>query len=765
VSARATVHLAVAGLRRRGLGQTLVLALVAALASAAIVAGLAAQTSSAEVVDAAYERANRPDLVLYGPLDELRAVAGDAAVAEASEPRALSNIGTTDVDGDPIEVLLSAVDPDDLPAVGRPDLVSGRWPGAGAREIVVEQSLVAEGVTAVGDSFTVDRPGGTTVTFEVVGSAVDLTDCFWPTCDPLRVFALPAAVAELGSGDGGEQRYVAAYRLVDPAEAVAMHTRLVGDADQQLGGSAWPDTRGDILVIGSVFGALLGGFGLFLLATACLVVAGATAARLVARRRTLGLLKAVGFTPSQLTASVLGEHAVIGAAGVVAGWVLGSLLSPAVQAGIDGVVGEPSSMFGVRPLLVALALVEAFLAVSVVVPSWRAGRQPASAVLRDAPPSPDGGRRVAAVAGYLGAGPALVSGIRRAFARPVRAGLAAAGVVVAATGSIVAAGFLQSIDRLLDDPAALGEPWEAALSNNGLPATTVEEGLSSRPEVRSWYTELDATGTVGDAVFGVRILGGDPDAAGFNIEEGRSLRSATEAIAGYGFLEATGREVGEQLSIDVDGRPLELTIVGWYHEFEDSGEVVRVREEAAAGLSSGSPTWHLRAAAGTTPEQLAAAVADRFGDDVIVETYGVNDGGLAAINGSLVAMAAILGLVAFANLLAMTLSTTRERARSLGVLRTIGTTTGQLVGQSAAGAGVIGLIAGFVGVPLGTWVFRTLSDSITSGVGVGPGLTVTPSRAFLVAVMLACTVVAAAAGGLAAAGLARRPAAELVRYE
>ena len=77
---------------------------------------------------------------------------------------------------------------------------------------------------------------------------------------------------------------------------------------------------------------------------------------------------------------------------------------------------------------------------------------------------------------------------------------------------------------------------------------------------------------------------------------------------------------------------------------------------------------------------------------------------------------------------------------------------------------MVGLLAGLVGVPVGAWVFRALSDAITSGVGIGPGLTVNPSTAFVGAVVPLSALVAAA-GALAAAGVARRPAAELVRYE
>lgn len=758
-------RLTLTGLRRRGIGQIVVLVVVAALAAAAIVAGLAAQSSAGDLVDAAYERAGRPDLVLEGPADDLRRASTDPAIAAAGEPRPTLLAGTVSVDDDPIELAVTGVDPSN-PGFGQPELVEGRWPAAGrVDEIVVERSLLDEGVTTVGGPLTIVQADGPVVV-EVVGAAIDLTDCFWPNCDPLRAFATPEALTAWNSGVA-PGRFIAVYRLVDPDQAAEVESRIRRDPSLAIDGSnTWPDTRDDILVIGGVFSAMVGGFGFFLLSAACLVVAGATAARLVARRRTLGLLKAVGFTPGQLTASVLGEHLVLGGLGVLAGWVLGSVLAPSVQVGVDGVVGDATTAFELVPLAVAFVLVEAFVALAVLVPAWRAGRQPATEVLRDAPPTPNGGRAVAALARALGARPGTVAGVRRAFARPARAALAGAAVVVATASAINAGGILHSVDRAMADPSFSGDPWDAYAYSTGASAAEIEAGLAELPEAAYWYTEQDANGTVGDDIQRLKVVGGDPDSARYRIQEGRAMRAADEAIVGYGFLEETGLDVGDRLAVEVAGRALDLTIVGWYTEFDDSGEIVQVRAEALAGATiDDPPTWRVVATDGTTREALATAIGGRFGDGVQAVPLPDNDAGLSAVNGAVVALAVILALVAFANLVAVTVTASRERARSLGVLRTIGCTTGQLVGQTAVGAGAIGLAAGVVGVPVGWASYRWLSDTIASGVGIGPGLSVAPTATFLVTVVVGATLLAAAAGALAAAGLARRPVAALVRYE
>ena len=154
----ATVRLALSGVRHRGLGQVIVLVVVTALTSAAIVAGLAGGTTATDLVDDAYDRAGRPDVVLIGSADALRAAASNEAVASASPP-ARRAMADTVVDGDPVEVTITTVGSDSSVEVGAPRLVDGRWPNA-ANEVVVERSIVSGGVAKVGGTLVVTTPNG-----------------------------------------------------------------------------------------------------------------------------------------------------------------------------------------------------------------------------------------------------------------------------------------------------------------------------------------------------------------------------------------------------------------------------------------------------------------------------------------------------------------------------------------------------------------------------------------------------------------------------
>jgi putative ABC transport system permease protein len=195
--------------------------------------------------------------------------------------------------------------------------------------------------------------------------------------------------------------------------------------------------------------------------------------------------------------------------------------------------------------------------------------------------------------------------------------------------------------------------------------------------------------------------------------------------------------------------------------------VLTLREESLpADATFDPPVFRLVAAEGFDRDDMTTDVAARVGAGAHVVAEDPGDlAGVADAKNTLYGFAALLAAVALANLLATTVAATRERARALGVLRTIGCTTPQLVGQSAVGTGFLGFVAGVIGVPVGWAVFRQMSDAITAGVGIGPGLGLPPSGWFMVAVVPALTLIAAGAGALAALGLSRRPAAELVRYE
>ena len=131
----------------------------------------------------------------------------------------------------------------------------------------------------------------------------------------------------------------------------------------------------------------------------------------------------------------------------------------------------------------------------------------------------------------------------------------------------------------------------------------------------------------------------------------------------------------------------------------------------------------------------------------------------------MVAMAVLLALVALVNLVATTLSGTRERARAIGVLRTVG------LQHRPARRPVRGRGRGHRPArrprrrcPSG-WAYVALADGLTAGIGIGPGFASEPLGTRPRRRGPGRRALAAGAGALATVGLARRPASALVRYE
>ncbi|MDW5322456.1 ABC transporter permease [Plantactinospora sp. KLBMP9567] len=817
----AVLRLARSGLRGGNRATAIATVLVAALATTGVVAGLSVRDQGGAEVDRIYRDAGRPDLVVYGTPEALEAVRLDPAFAATAPVTpyldAAVVLGRDSVDAR-VTTLLTGPS-----LVGRPLLRTGAWPAAGvAGEVVFDQAAATEAGIRAGDRVRL-TVGGRPATLTVVGTAVDLTDCFYPDCAPIRLFVDPATLAALatptppptadstptthpaptgrptptthptpagaapnavppsatpnpgppGAGDpagspgtgrstaGGRTALLVA-RLVDPGQADAVAAR-VGTRSGIEGVQPWPDTREDILVRDRIFGASLAGFGIFVLLAAAFVVAGTATARLMARRREIALLQSIGYTTRQVITGLLTEALLLGAVGVLAGWMAGTLLAPYLQIGLGGALGRPGLRIAPLSLLGSALLVGTVLAAATVLPAWRAVRQPVSEVLGNAPPRGAAPARVARMLDRLRLGPACRYGLGAVLTRPGRSALTAAALAVAVAAVVVGVGFTATVDRLIAEPARTGDPYDAVVVADGTAPATVTAALAGTPGAAGWYSQLDRRTTLGDQTFLSRAIGGDPADARFLIREGRPLRAPGEAIAGYGLLRRFGLQVGDTIEVRAGDTPLRLTVVGWYSETEDTGELLMYRAEMLPGVP---PDAYLVSAGPTgTPQALAAALRDRLGPGITVHARTSDPDDLGTYTLAMRLLAALVLAVSLANLAAALLTGARERARTLGVLRAVGFTVRQTLAQSATGGAALGLAAALAGLPIGLLVFRLLTDQVLVGIGAGPGLAEPPSAMLLAATVPATALAGAFAGVLAAGRLARTRAADLVRYE
>ena len=143
-------------------------------------------------------------------------------------------------------------------------------------------------------------------------------------------------------------------RMENPYVLVPSITRIIRQmsAEQPVERAATlEDVRAEVLAPDRLNALVFGGFALVALTIAIVGVAGVLAFSVSARTREFGIRLALGSAPRHLLARVLGEGAVIAAAGIIAG-ALGGIALTRVASGLFGVVRMP----GVLPIAGAATL-------------------------------------------------------------------------------------------------------------------------------------------------------------------------------------------------------------------------------------------------------------------------------------------------------------------------------------------------------------------------------------------------------------------------
>jgi putative ABC transport system permease protein len=752
----AVLPLAGAGLRGRRKAGMVAIFVVLLLAAVGIASGLAVSGQGAVLLDRVAADADVAHLVVYGDPSTLRELAHDPEVKASAGPFATANADLV-LANDSVNVTIAALDDRDV-AVGRPVQRAGRW-AEDASEIVFDRSFAADLGVGLGDQ--VSMRAGRTATFTVVGTAVNLTDCFYPQCSPGRAWATNQGLARLGA-EPYSQLWL---RFDDPAQADPFLQRQAQAGVRGIGGTdSWLDTRRDFLTLDRIFGAFVSVFGLFVLAAAAVVVAGSMAARLVQRQREIGLLGAIGCTPRQVSTALLLENLAIGVVAAVAGWFVAGFLAPSLQLGIGAALGPQDPTWTRLGFVVTVVAITGMITLGTLVPALRAAHRRVTDVLRDLP-----AERTSRLTRHFATLPRRLPmlGVREVASRPTRGALTALAITVAVIGAVVSLGFVGAVDSAMSDPSRAGDPWDVMVATGDASSVELEAAVATDPHVAAWYSELWRRSTFQSGAFMSVAVGGDPADAHFRIGGGRSMQAVGEAVAGYGFLKRFAVSVGDTVSFLAGTTPLTVRIVGWYRATQDSGEMLRYRLDTLTTAEPGvtPDTYRLVAAEGTSRRELAEGLTSTFGSSVRVETIDTNNDALDTVTFAIRLVALILMTMAAINLLTSLLTTTRESARRVGVEAAVGFTPRQLVVQGAVSGAALGLAGVIVGLPVGLWLFGTLADLVSAGIGVGPGWMPLPTLGQVGVLALAAVVVSAGLGAVAARQLARRSVAELVRWE
>jgi hypothetical protein len=424
--------------------------------------------------------------------------------------------------------------------IDQPLLTEGSWvrdDGA-----VIEAAFADALGVGAGDAVTVNGRS-----FDVVGVAVTAAAAPYPELSCLTFCLADAGLVWLTRADARRIApdattvgYVLNLKLADPTTAPAFAgSHNPTPANCGPGGQcteqavppillAWQEIReASANVVENQRRALLtGGWLLALLAVASIAVL--VGGRMAAQIRRVGLLKAVGGTPSLVAAVLLAQYVVVALVAAAAGLGLGWLAAPLLtdpSAGLVGRAGAPALTAATVGLVTAVAVAVAVAAS--LVPAVRAARTSTVLALADAARAP---RRTAWLVAISARLPApLLLGLRLAARRPRRAVLAVASIAITVSGIVAALGAHADLNTALAGSSA-PDPSRADRLNEALLVITVT--LVALAAVNAvfitWATALDTRHASALA----RALGATPQQVSAGLSAAQVLPALVGALLG-----------------------------------------------------------------------------------------------------------------------------------------------------------------------------------------------------------------------------------------
>lgn len=770
---RAFVRKTRADLKGRPL-QTALLFIVVAAAAFTLSLALNVQSSASKPYERLRAESNGADLWLYfsmtPDLDALRAMSTVDEVSDQAYPVSWRNYGIRS--GSKKQQVALVGMPPVLPEFDHPVVTNGRWLSAGGRdEIVLDRGAAQRLGLEVGQSIELLTPEGSR-TFTVVGFAVPTGRAPAPIDDPAFVFMLPETLASLEPdtvfGTIPEASLRVSVRLVDSANTMGFAEQL---GSRLLGANirTWVGVRQSLEDANQFDVIFLNVFSIFALVAAGLIIANAVSGQVLSQVRDTGILKTIGFSPSQVTLALLFQNLVLALAASLAGMLAGLLVAPFFLARSAEVLGVPAAAaFDPVNQLIVLTVVSFLVLAFTFVPAWRGGRVSAVTALGSGSTGRDGGRsRLASLAGALHLPRVVVVGLKDLGGRPVRTAMTLAALVLAVVTATFSLG-IEAIfrDTMKDFTAIGGPPYDLAVDRDALPDGEARRILESSPEVESYLAIFNVPVRLDRRGFELRGVDGDLTSPAWALREGRMPSARGEAAMSNRLAEELSLSVGDRLTLNIGfgaGTPVEVVVVGRYIDVD--GGLMMVTAETISAF--GETTDYLVATVDGTDNQafasrLITASDGNLDPEVLAETITeIRD----QFRPVLISLNAVLLLMAGINLLSSILLSVRERQRDFAILKTIGFTPLQVAGSVLSASAFLALAAVASGIPLGLVVARVVFDLLTSAAGIGTGVAALPGPLALVVILPGAVIVAGLATLLPARRAARIQVVEALRYE
>jgi putative ABC transport system permease protein len=747
----AVVRAGWAAVRRRRL-QSLVIGAVVLLSSGTAVLALGLLVASNAPFDRAFARQHGAHA----------AVGFDAAQASGADLAATADGPGVTAAAGPFEAVTAPLvsggrgGPGGL-IVGRADVTGpvdrlavtdGSWL-TGPGQIVLSSDAVGGGIGGfrVGSRITVDVPGSPSL--EVVGIADSVTGTaaawVWPAQTDVLHAESAATSRQMLYRFASAGSDAAVRASLDEATAALPDGALLGASTHQAA-KLRAEQRLKPMVRFVVAFAVLG------LVMSVLIVVNVVAGAVVAGFRTIGVQKALGFTPGQVVAGYAGQILAVCVPACLLGVALGRLLAGPLLARTNEAyeVAGPAEIPGWVDLLVLLA-VPAVVGLAAVATAARAGRLPVVPAISvgRAPRSGRGFRiRRALAATRL---PRPVSfGLGTPFARPARTAVTIVAVLLGGATVVLAVGLANSLTQVQAaftraaavpvtvHVAGAGEPGGAergavsAPGENGGPAAAppadpaaVRAAIEAQPGTARLVGEsrLDVDLAGSTESLEVRAYDGDASWVGYPLISGRWYDGPDEAVAGSRTLRLTGVRVGDYLTIGTELGQHRVRIVG--EAFSSTGDATIIMD--AAGLTGlvedlAPNRFEVGLTDGTDPHAYVEALSPAVGRAVLPEvtTDTTDSQTINIMLGLITTLALLLAAVAALGVFNTVVLETRERVHEIGVLKSVGMTPRQIRVMVVASMVTVGLVGGALAVPLGyglhRWILPIMGDAAGTGI-------------------------------------------------
>src|SRR5262245_32332507 len=553
-------------------------------------------------------------------------------------------------------------------------------------------------------------------------------------------FALIPDLGQLPSNSSPNQppaQYLMAYRLRHSATAgdiasavdaitAAVPSEAVMDTSNYLAAKLDADRTTAVMI------PFLLAFSAFALIASALIIANLVGGAVIAGIREIGIMKSVGFTPAQVVAVFAGQMLLPAAMGCVAGVPAGIALSQPFLDDTAHAFGLPRT-FGVAPGPDTLGAGAILLVVALtsVLASLRAGRQRAAeAIAAGSAPASQGGSWQARVAAALPLPRAISLGVGESLVRPVRSLMTVLAIVIGVATVTFAFGLHTSLglvaSALLRDQQVQVHVYREAAGKNdasGMGDEDVTSLIARQPGTARFAAVGHASATVAGAGEAVPVFAyrGDSSWLGYLVIHGRWFNAPGEAVAPTALFTRLGKHVGDAVTADFYGTTVQLHLVG--EIFDQQGDNILLRTGFdSVPVRVVAWDYEVQLRSGTDPVAYASTL-EAAGPGVNARLNRENgiDTAFLLINSVLAGLALVLTLIAISGVFNTVVLNTRERARELAILKSVGMTPRQVITMVLASVAVLGVAGALAGIPTGITLHRnilTLMGQIATSTGI-----------------------------------------------